>query len=75
MFEAIMHFIGLCPDSMSHPNLIVALASFASGWFGVRYLIRSLLPLFFHKLRSLVTGQIYEPTDKTHLSREARLDE
>ena len=36
--EQLLHFLGLCPDHMSHPNVIMFLSSATGGWFGLKYI-------------------------------------
>ena len=38
MIESILHFLGLCPDNFSHPNLLMFLGSATGIWFGLKYL-------------------------------------
>ena len=33
----LLHLLGLCPDHMSHPNLITLFSSLFVGWFGLKY--------------------------------------
>lgn len=36
--EWVLHVLGLCPDSFSHPSILQELFVGASGWFGLKYL-------------------------------------
>ena len=38
MIESILHFLGLCPDNFSHPNILMMFSGAAGGWFGLKYL-------------------------------------
>ena len=33
----LLHALGLCPDHMSHPNVLMAAGTATGGWFGLRY--------------------------------------
>lgn len=48
MIEGILHFLGICPDSLSHPNLLNLLT------LGISALIGTKLKFFYYKLRKIV---------------------
>lgn len=37
--ESILHFLGLCPDNMTHPSILLILSS----GFGIKYLIQNII--------------------------------
>jgi hypothetical protein len=48
MIESILHFIGICPDSLSHPNLLNLLT------LGILVSIGAKLKFFYYKSRKIV---------------------
>ena len=53
MFESILHFIGLCPDSMSHPNLmnLFGLGTLISG---LTILLKNKIKIMFNWIKKLL---------------------
>jgi len=68
MFESILHFIGVCPDSLSHPNLINLIAS-GTVASGVLFIIRNKIKSFFNWFKKTDKGDSYEKYLLSELER------